>query len=157
MASDSRSPRPKTPKMRGSIARQAPEKEDPEEEAAPGEAPEEEAAPGASSTPSDRPLLQLVGRTGKERRAERSAARSKAKSTRVPIPLCHAPPTYRAGQSVLWFWAPWFATAALNEAPETLKGRGRPKWFTAVITALAEARTVVYAGQIHNCQTYDVY
>ena len=43
--------------MRGSIARQAPEKEDPEEEAAPGEAPEEEAAPGASSTPSARPLV----------------------------------------------------------------------------------------------------
>ena len=143
--------------MRGSIARQAPEKEDPEEEAAPGEAPEEEAAPGASSTPSARPLLQLEGATGKERRAERSAARSEARFASVPIPLCHAPPTYRAGQSVLWFWAPWFATVALNEAPETVKGRRRPCWFTAVISALAEARTVVYAGQTHNGQTYDVY
>ena len=143
--------------MRGSIARQAPEKEDPEEEAAPGEAPEEEAAPGASSTPSDRPLLQLEGGTGKERRAERSAARSKAKITGMPIPQCHAPPTYRAGQSVLWFWAPWFATVALNEAPETVKKRRRPSWFTAQITAPAEARTVVYAGQTHNGQTYDVY
>ena len=119
--------------------------------------PKDTAAPGASSTPSARPLVKLEGATGKERRAERSAARSKARSASVPIPLCHSPPTYRAGQSVLWFWAPWFATAALDEAPETLKGRARPKWFTAVITAPAEARTAVYAGQNHNGQTYDVY
>jgi hypothetical protein len=120
--------------------------------------PETQGGPSAPSAPSaPRPQVVLQKATGKERRKERSEARAKARVESLPMPECHVPPPYRAGQSVLWFWAPWFVTAALDAAPDTLKKGARPKWFTAVITAPAASRTVVYAGQTHHGQTYDVY
>ena len=49
------------------------------------------------------------------------------------------------GQSVLNWWASWFATAV--EPPKKLKGKHRPKWYDSNIIAQMAKMDVHYAGR----------
>lgn len=68
---------------------------------------------------------------------------------------------FRAGQSVLQWWASWFAKAdqEAEGPPKQLKGSGRPGWYIGTILAPDPGTTsVVYAGiRFSDCPLYHVH
>ena len=56
-------------------------------------------------------------------------------------------PRFANGESVLQWWAPWFATA--QSPPTTYKEKHRPAWYMGEILAYRGLGTMVHAGVQH--------
>ena len=66
------------------------------------------------------------------------------------------PPKFLGGQSVLQWWAQWFATA--KEPPQTYSKNNRPQWYMAeVLCSIAGKQSIKYAGVQVVAQCYHVY
>jgi hypothetical protein len=53
---------------------------------------------------------------------------------------------FGTGQSVLQWWASWFAKCAEGETPKRIGKKLRPSWYSADITSYVGHQTIVYAG-----------
>ena len=62
---------------------------------------------------------------------------------------------FRTGQSVLHWWAGWFASA--TEPPTQLKKKSRPVWFDATIIMALGVCDVTYAGRQWRDPCYQVH
>ena len=69
---------------------------------------------------------------------------------------CSLPkPIFKAGQSVLQWWAPWMKTAA--QTPATYNTKQRPAWFSAEVCSYDRFGSIRYAGQQYTANVYNVY
>ena len=64
-------------------------------------------------------------------------------------------PKFRAGQSVLQWWASWMKS--VQETPKNYKKKSRPAWYSAEICSLNKYGTIRYAGQEVTDNLYNVF
>ena len=114
-------------------------------------------------------VQQLGANSARDRKRQRSFLRLEAYVQNKEAPKCTSgldPPSpprpeagFSVGQTVLWFWAPWFALAPEGELPDTYKEKKRPVWFMAEITNIAGfSEKITYGGRnFERCWTYDTF
>ncbi len=71
-----------------------------------------------------------------------SAASSAQAACAAPLPEVK----FQTGQSVLQWWAGWFAKCAEGETPKQINKKLRPGWFSAEILSALGLMDIVYAG-----------
>ena len=64
-------------------------------------------------------------------------------------------PTFKAGQSVLHWWASWMKTAM--QTPATYNTKHRPAWYSAEVCTDDRYGTIRHAGQLYTENLYNVY
>ena len=64
-------------------------------------------------------------------------------------------PTFKAGQSVLHWWASWMKTA--TQTPATYNTKHRPAWYSAEVCTYDRFGSMRYAGQLYTENLYNVY
>ena len=64
-------------------------------------------------------------------------------------------PKFRAGQSVLQWWASWMKS--VQETPKNYKKKSRPAWCSAEICSFNKYGTIRYAGQEVTDNLYNVF
>jgi hypothetical protein len=68
-----------------------------------------------------------------------------------------SPAKFATGQSVLQWWAMWFANCPFGEAPKQIsKKKGRPSWYSAEIISYSGRMDIIYAGVRTAGHTYMV-
>ena len=81
--------------------------------------------------------------------AELTSYREREFATSIPKPR------FRAGQSVLQWWAPWMKKA--DALPQNYNKKNRPAWFSAEICSYETYGSLKYAGKITVGNIYNVY
>jgi hypothetical protein len=100
------------------------------------------AARSSSGRAADSSSAQVAGKSSSAQTAKSSSAQAEQKKDSGGKP----PPLYKPGESVLQWWASWFASA--TEPQLSLKGKKRPAWFRAEVTVAAVWKPAgTYAGQ----------
>jgi hypothetical protein len=89
-------------------------------------------------------VKELLNATTEMKRAmERAdAADSKGNHRQLPDPL------FRTGQTVLQFWANWFASEQLDSGRTKASGGARPKWYVGEILAGPTEHTCITYGGV---------
>ena len=111
--------------------------------------------------PTDEEYLQMAKAepSRKYRKLEEAMARNENKKMKTAALECGSrderviesesssarpPPKFSCGQSVHHWWASWMCSP--ERAPQQLKQKKRPAWFSAQISTLPQWETGVYAG-----------